>query len=105
MTIKTNILIVGGAGFLGTNLALKLVKNKKYKVDLLVKDKKINKALTSTHCFDCDISRLKDFKKRLKELSFRNKFSGNINHGKNTETERVHFSGLKNLISIIDKKI
>ena len=40
MTIKTNILIVGGAGFLGTNLALKLVKNNKYKVDLLVKDKK-----------------------------------------------------------------
>ncbi len=106
MTIKTNILIVGGAGFLGTNLALKLVKNKKYKVDLLVKDKKkINKTLTSTHCFDCDISKLKDLKKKIKRsYHFVINFSGNINHGKNTETERVHFSGLKNLISIIDKK-
>ena len=106
MITKTNILIVGGTGFLGTNLALKLTKNKKYKVDLLVKNKKkINKALKSTNYFNCDISNFKDLKKKIqKSYHFVINLSGNINHKKNTETKQVHFNGLKNLVSVIDKK-
>ena len=55
------VLIIGGKGFLGTNVARALIKFG-YNVDLLCKKKKF-KRLKNTNYIFCDIRNKKDLKK------------------------------------------
>ncbi len=105
MKIKNNVLIVGGSGFLGTNLIEKISKIKKYKIDTIIRNKNsLKRRQKNVRYLICDIrnsNQLKNFLK--KNYNYVINLSGNINHKKNSETLYVHFYGLKNIIKYINK--
>ena len=98
------ILIIGGYGFLGFNLAKKL-SNNKYKIFLLCKTRKKKKVLKNVSYIYCDICDYDQLKKKLTgEFDYVFNFSGNIDHKNKEETILTHFHGLKNIIKILKKK-
>ena len=98
------ILIIGGDGFLGINLALKL-KNPRYEVSLLCKERKKKSNLNHVRYHYCNILNYHKLNKILTDdFDIVLNFSGNINHKNKTETKKVHYIGLKNIIKILKKK-
>ena len=98
------ILIIGGYGFLGFNLAKKLSKYN-YKIFLLCKTRKKKKVLKNVSYIYCDICDYDQLKKKLTgEFDYVFNFSGNIDHKNKEETILTHFHGLKNIIKILKKK-
>lgn len=99
------ILIIGGNGFLGYNLAKSLVKSD-FKITLLCRKKNKNlKKLSKVNYIFCDITSLTKLRKKIKEnYNFVINFSGNISHSNKQQTLRVHYGGLKNLLNILSKK-
>ena len=75
------ILIIGGNGFLGYNLAKFLTKSD-FKITLLCRRKNKNfKKLSKVNYIFCDIS-----------------------HSNKKQTLKVHYEGLKNLLNVVSKK-
>lgn len=103
--MKKKILITGGSGFLGSNL-INSLSLKEYEVISLSHKKRSNKNyIKGVKYIFCDVSNFKQLKKKIgKKYNFIINFSGNINHKNKSETFRVHYKGLKNLIKLIDKK-
>ncbi len=103
--MKKKILITGGTGFLGFNF-IKSLNQKKYDITSLSSKKKSKKNfIKGVKYVFCDISNFKKLKKKIgKQYSFIVNFSGNIDHKNKSETFRVHYQGLKNLVKLIDKK-
>ncbi len=103
--MKKTILITGGTGFLGYNL-IKSLNLKHYDVTSLSYRRKSNKDyIKGVKYIFCNIGNFKELKKKIKKkYNFVVNFSGNIDHRKKSETFKVHYSGLKNLIKVIDKK-
>ena len=86
------ILIIGGNGFLGHNLALALV-NLNYDLTLLCKKRKTTVKIKNAKYLFCDISKEKELKSKLKtSYDCIINFSGNINHKNKKETYDIHFS-------------
>lgn len=105
---RKKILILGGSGFLATNLAKKLHKLN-FNIFLLCKKKNISlkKKNTIKYLF-CDINNFQKLKKILKNINFEYviNLSGNINHNDKKQTKQTHFIGLKNIVKcLINKKI
>ena len=68
MIIKNNILIVGGSGFLGTNLIEKISKIKKYKIDAIIRNKKsLKMRQKNIRYLICDIRNSNQLKNSLKK--------------------------------------
>lgn len=99
------ILIIGGNGFLGYNLAKFLTKSD-FKITLLCRRKNKNfKKLSKVNYIFCDITNLTKLKKKVKEnYNFVINLSGNISHSNKKQTLKVHYEGLKNLLNVVSKK-
>lgn len=98
------VLIIGGKGFLGTNVARALIKFG-YNVDLLCKKKKNFKRLKNTNYIFCDIRNKKDLKKKIdNNYEYVINFAGNIDHKNTQQTFSTHFIAIKNILEILKKR-
>ena len=103
---KGNLLIVGGGGFIGSNLALNAYKSN-YTVFIISLNVPKVKIKSITY-IQGDITNFKQLKDRLSDYSFDYvvNLSGYIDHSSfmegGNEMIDVHFEGVRNIIKLID---
>ena len=99
------ILIIGGYGFLGYNLANSLPKSN-YEITLLCrKEKKKLKKLKKINYIYADITNFSKLNKVIKnKYNIVINLSGNINHNDKIKTFKVHHAGFKNILKIFKNK-
>tara|TARA_B100001057_G_scaffold22369_1_gene20720 strand:- start:1953 stop:2858 length:906 start_codon:yes stop_codon:yes gene_type:complete len=98
--MKNKILIIGGTGFIGTNLSLYCLKNN-WKITVLSRKKPIKKIKRINYII-ADISKIKDLKKKIKpNYDYIINLGGNINHSSHNQTYLTHFVGLKNILEVV----
>ncbi len=101
------ILIVGGTGFLGFNIARSLLNKKNRIFSISTKPPKKKRKLKNVKYLICDISNKKKLintLRRYKKFDYVLNFGGNVNHKDKTQTYKSHFIGCKNLVEIMIKK-
>lgn len=102
--MKKKVLIVGGTGFLGFNLAKKLMK-KNFDIHSLSSNPPVpSRKIKKVNYIFSNIENIKSLKKKIKpSYDFVINLSGNINHKKQVKTLKTHYLGLKNLVNIFSK--
>ena len=106
---NSNLLIVGGTGFIGSNVAKKALKNG-FKVTVISKNNySQNKQINSVDYINVDISREKDLHHILKDKVFEYvlNLGGYVDHKNFSEGGKevfeTHFHGTLNLVKSINK--
>jgi len=106
---NSNLLIVGGTGFIGSNVAKKALKNG-FKVTVISKNNySQNKQINSVDYINVDISREKDLNNILKDKVFEYvlNLGGYVDHKNFSEGGKevfeTHFHGTLNLVKSINK--
>ena len=103
--MKKKILITGGFGFLGTNLILKLIKNKSFDIYILSKTlKKKFKNKKNLKIIQLDIAKKKKYFKFNQDFDYVINLAGNIDHKNKSQTFKAHYIGVKNLLKFINLK-
>ena len=107
---KKNLLIVGGTGFIGSNLAKKAINNG-YKVTIISKNRpQLSKKIEEAEYINVDIRNKKNLFLKLKNKSFNYviNLSGYVDHSKHfdggSNVFETHFNGAINLINCLNKK-
>ena len=105
MSLKNNILIVGGTGFIGYHLAKQSLK-KGWKVTSISSNlpKKI-RYLSKVKYIRCDITNKKLLKRSIREhFDYVVNLGGYVDHSNRKKTFKSHYEGCKNLTEIFLKK-
>tara|TARA_B110000305_G_C19385704_1_gene612101 strand:+ start:645 stop:1559 length:915 start_codon:yes stop_codon:yes gene_type:complete len=106
--LKSKVLIVGGTGFIGKNLILKLQKKKSFIIHSISRNKITNSnKIKNVKYFFFDIAKKKNLNKFLKDrYDYIFNLGGNIDHSNKKKTHEAHYLGFNNLSNFfIDKKI
>lgn len=104
---KKKILIVGGTGFLGTNLILSLKKFRKFEITSISRKLPKKKLKQKNLKFiSADLSNFENLKKNLKHKNYDViiNLGGNINHQDKKDTNSSHYELCKNLIKYFNSK-
>jgi len=105
--LKSKVLIVGGTGFIGKNLILKLQKKKSFIIHSISRNKITNSnKIKNVKYFFFDIAKKKNLNKFLKDrYDYIFNLGGNIDHSNKKKTHEAHYLGFNNLSNFfIDKK-
>ena len=103
--MKKKILIIGGTGFLGFNLASECLKKKWLVSSVSLKRPSKARFLKKVKYILCDISQKKKFKKKLNlNYNYIVNLGGHVDHNNKIKTYSSHFIGSKNLIDFFKEK-
>ena len=100
-----NILIIGGTGYIGHNLALKCISKNWNVFSLSTKKPSRKRYSKKVKYIICDISKKNQIKKKIKnKYDFVVNCGGYVDHSKNKLTYNSHYLGCKNLADFFFKK-
>ncbi len=101
----SEILVVGGTGFLGYHLSKKCLKLGWKVTSLSTKKPKKKRFLKNVRYILCDISKTNSLKKiPKKNFKFIVNFGGHVDHSNAKKTFNSHFNGVVNLSNFFLKK-
>ena len=105
MSLKNNILIVGGTGFIGYHLAKKSLKKGWQVTSISSKPPRKKRYLPKVKYILCDITKKKSLKKNIrKPFNYVVNLGGYVDHSNRKKTFESHYIGCKNLTEIFLKK-
>ena len=106
MSLKNNILIVGGTGFIGYHLAKKSLKKGWQVTSISSRLPRKKRYLPKVKYILCDITKKKSLKKNIrKSFNYVVNLGGYVDHSNKKKTFESHYVGCKNLTEIFLKKI
>jgi nucleoside-diphosphate-sugar epimerase len=106
--MKDSLLIVGGSGFIGSNLAVKSLKNGFITTILHFRKIKTEKKINGISYIQSDVSNLSELKQKLskKDFNYVVNLSGYVDHSSyllgGSSVIKVHFNGVQNLLKVLD---
>ena len=105
MSLKNNILIVGGTGFIGYHLAKKSLKKGWKVTSISSKRPRKKRYLPQVKYIICDITKKKSLRKNIqKSFNYVVNLGGYVDHSNRKITFKSHYIGCKNLTEIFLKK-
>ena len=106
MNFKSNILIVGGTGFIGYHLAKKSLKKGWQVTSISLRPPKKIRYLSQVKYIHCDITKKKSLKRNIRgSFSYVVNLGGHVVHSHKKKTFASHYTGCKNLTEIFLKKM
>ena len=106
MSLKNNILIVGGTGFIGYHLARKSLKKGWKVTSISSKPPRKKRYLPKVKYILCDITKKKSLRKKIrKPFNYVVNLGGYVDHSNRKKTFNSHYIGCKNLAEIFLKKL
>ncbi len=104
--MKKKILILGGSGFIGQNLIIKLKKLRFGAITSMSRSlPKRQRKISGVEYIACDISNFKKLKKKIiHDYEYIINLSGNIDHKNKIQNLKTHYVGCKNIVSLFLKK-
>ena len=105
MSLKNNILIVGGTGFIGYHLAKKSLKKGWQVTSISSRRPRKKRYLPKVKYILCDITKKKSLRKNIqKPFSYVVNLGGYVDHSNRKKIFASHYIGCKNLTEIFLKK-
>jgi len=104
LSLKNNILIVGGTGFIGYHLAKKSLKKGWQVTSISSRSPRKKRYLPKVKYIICDIAKKKSLKKNIrKPFTYVVNLGGYVDHTNKKKTFESHYTGCKNLAEIFLK--
>ena len=105
MSLKNNILIVGGTGFIGYHLAKKSLEKGWQVTSISSRPPRKKRYLPKVKYILCDITKKKSLRKNIKgPFNYVVNLGGYVDHSNKKKTFESHYIGCKNLTEIFLKK-
>mgnify|MGYP001323790033 FL=1 len=104
MKAKTNILIVGGTGFIGYHLAKRAIKKDWSVTSISTSPPKKIRKISKVKYLISDITKKKSLEKKIKKyFKYVVNLGGYVDHSDKIKTYKSHYEGCKNLTEILLK--
>jgi len=105
LSLKNNILIIGGTGFIGYHLAKKSLKKGWQVTSISSKPPRKKRYLKKVRYILCDITKKKFLRQNIrKSFNYVVNLGGYVDHSNRKKTFESHYIGCKNLAEIFLKK-